>query len=119
MKSVGETMAIGRTFKEAFQKGLRSLEIGRYGLGADGKDLPADPNIKNSLPSQSEIEQKLASPNSQRVFYMRYALLREMTIESIYKLTGIDPWFIRQFEQIVALELEILRCPAGASNRFE
>ncbi|MEJ2099067.1 MAG: carbamoyl-phosphate synthase large subunit [Desulfobacterales bacterium] len=116
MKSVGETMAIGRTFKEALQKGLRSLEIGRYGLGADGKDLPGDPNIKNSLPSRSEIEQKLASPNSQRIFYMRYALLEGMTIESIYKLTGIDPWFIHQLEQIVALELEIQKAGAGLSD---
>jgi carbamoyl-phosphate synthase large subunit len=107
MKSVGETMAIGRTFKEALQKGLRSLEIGRYGLGADGKDLSEDPKMKNSLPSRSEIEQKLASPNSQRIFYLRYALLKGMTIESIYKLCGIDPWFIQQLGQIVALEREI------------
>jgi carbamoyl-phosphate synthase large subunit len=107
MKSVGETMAIGRTFKEALQKGLRSLEIGRFGLGADGKDLSEDPKMKNSLPSRSEIEQKLASPNSQRIFYLRYALLRGMTIESIHKLCGIDPWFIQQLDQIVVLEREI------------
>ncbi|MGD2038240.1 MAG: carbamoyl-phosphate synthase large subunit [Desulfobacterales bacterium] len=107
MKSVGETMAIGRTFKEALQKGLRSLEIGRYGLGADGKDLADDPKMEGGLPSRSEIEQKLASPNSQRIFYLRYALLMGMTIESIYKLTGIDPWFIHQIGQIVALEREI------------
>ncbi len=107
MKSVGETMAIGRTFKEALQKGLRSLEIGRFGLGADGKDLYEDPKMKNSLPSRSEIEQKLASPNSQRIFYLRHALLMGMTIESIHKLCGIDPWFIQQLEQIVALEREI------------
>jgi carbamoyl-phosphate synthase large subunit len=107
MKSVGETMAIGRTFKEALQKGLRSLEIGRYGLGADGKDLSEDPKMKNRLPTRSEIEQKLASPNSQRIFYLRYALLMGMTVESIYKLCGIDPWFIRQLGQIVALEREI------------
>jgi carbamoyl-phosphate synthase large subunit len=107
MKSVGETMAIGRTFKEALQKGLRSLEIGRYGLGADGKDLTDDPKTESMWPSRSEIEQKLASPNSQRIFYLRYALLTGMTIESIHKLTGIDPWFIHQMGQIVALEREI------------
>jgi carbamoyl-phosphate synthase large subunit len=107
MKSVGETMAIGRTFKEALQKGLRSLEIGRFGLGADGKDLSDDSKMKNRLPPRSEIEQKLASPNSQRIFYLRYALLMGMTIETIHKLCGIDPWFIRQLEQIVALEREI------------
>jgi len=107
MKSVGETMAIGRTFKEALQKGLRSLEIGRFGLGADGKDLSDDSKMKNGLPPRSEIEQKLASPNSQRIFYLRYALLMGMTIETIHKLCRIDPWFIQQLAQIVTLEREI------------
>ncbi len=116
MKSVGETMAIGRTFKEALQKGLRSLEIGRFGLGADGKDLSEDPQMKNGLPSRSEIEQKLASPNSQRIFYLRYALLEGMTIESIYKLSGIDPWFIQQLGQIVALEREIQKAGTHLSD---
>ena len=116
MKSVGETMAIGRTFKEALQKGLRSLEIGRYGLGADGKDLCGDPHLTNPLPSRSEIEQKLASPNSQRIFYLRYALLEGMSIESIYKLSGIDPWFIQQLEQIVNLEREIQKAGTALSD---
>jgi carbamoyl-phosphate synthase large subunit len=71
MKSVGETMAIGRTFKEALQKGLRSLEIGRHGLGADGRDRP---EATANFPREREIEQKLATPNSQRIFYLRYAL---------------------------------------------
>jgi carbamoyl-phosphate synthase large subunit len=115
MKSVGETMAIGRTFKEALQKGLRSLETGRYGLGADGKDFSESRNIKNSLPSRTEIEQKLTSPNSQRIFYLRYALLLGMSIESIYKLSGIDPWFIYQLGQIVALELEIQKAGTKVS----
>jgi len=99
MKSVGETMAIGRTFKEALQKGLRSLEIGRFGLGADGKD--------ESLPTKFEIEQNLATPNSQRIFYLRYALLAKMSIQAIYELTGIDPWFLYQLQQIVDLEQKI------------
>ncbi|MCP4352198.1 MAG: carbamoyl-phosphate synthase large subunit [Desulfobacterales bacterium] len=98
MKSVGETMAIGRTFKEALQKGLRSLEIGRYGFGADGKDLQV---------SKSEIEKKLATPNSQRIFYLRYAFLNGMSIQSINKLTGIDPWFLDQLRQIVKMEGKI------------
>ena len=68
MRSVGETMAIGRTFKEALQKGLRSLEIGRYGLGGDGKDLE---QTEGRTPSRAEIESKLAVPNSQRIFYLR------------------------------------------------
>ncbi len=99
MKSVGETMAIGRTFKETLQKGLRSLEIGRFGLGADGKD--------ERLPTKFEIEQNLATPNSQRIFYLRFALLSKMSIQSIYELTGIDPWFLYQLKQIVDFEQKI------------
>ena len=101
MKSVGETMAIGRTFKEALQKGLRSLEIGRYGLGADGKDLD---NYGQTI---FQIKQKLATPNSQRIFYLRYAFMEKMTVQSIHELTGIDPWFLYQIKQIVDLEQEI------------
>jgi carbamoyl-phosphate synthase large subunit len=101
MKSVGETMAIGRTFKEALQKGLRSLEIGRFGLGADGKE------IENSV-SISDIEQKLATPNSQRIFYLRHALQMGMSIDTIYELTAIDPWFVHQINQIVELEQQLL-----------
>jgi len=107
MKSVGETMAIGRTFKEALQKGLRSLEIGRFGLGADGKDLLDPKNDNTRKLSLSEIEQKLATPNSQRIFYLRYAILKGMPIEFIYDLTGIDPWFLYQIKQIVELEQSI------------
>ncbi len=107
MKSVGETMAIGRTFKEALQKGLRSLEIGRSGLGADGKDIPDQMDGTAKKLSSSEIEQKLATPNSQRIFYLRYALLKGMSIQYIYELTGIDPWFLHQIKQIVDLEQRI------------
>ena len=96
MRSVGETMAIGRTFKEALQKGLRSLEISRYGLGADGKD-------PQSL-TKEEINQKLIYPNSQRIFYIRYALKMGFTIEEIHHLTGIDPWFLNNIKQILEFE---------------
>ncbi len=105
MKSVGETMSIGRTFKEALQKGLRSLEIGRDGFGADGKD--------HTGCEMSEIRQKLAIPNSQRIFYIRYALLSGMSVESIYELTHIDPWFICQLQQIVDVEKEIRSQESG------
>jgi carbamoyl-phosphate synthase large subunit len=100
-------MAIGRTFKESLQKGLRSLEIGRFGLGSDGKDLVdvRDDNAKDL--SLSEIEQKLATPNSQRIFYLRYAILKGMPIQFIYELTGIDPWFLYQIKQIVEMEQHI------------
>ena len=110
MKSVGETMAIGRTFKEALQKGLRSLEIGRSGFGGDGKDLTleTDPSTPGeNSPTLSEIEQRLAIPNSQRIFFLRYALLKGMTIESIHELTHIDPWFLYQLKQIVDMEKQI------------
>jgi len=107
MKSVGETMTIGRTFKEALQKGLRSLEIGRYGLGADGKDLMDRVDPKGGIPATSEIEQNLATPNSQRIFYLRYAFLKGISLKTIYELTRIDPWFLYQIKQIVELEKEI------------
>jgi len=112
MKSVGETMSIGRTFKEAMQKGLRSLEIGRYGLGADGRDVSDTDDTGAADISPAEIEKRLATPNSQRIFYLRHALLQGQSIESIYKLTSIDPWFLHQLHQIVELEREI--AAAGA-----
>jgi carbamoyl-phosphate synthase large subunit len=104
MKSVGETMAIGRTFKEAFQKGLRSLEIGRFGFGADGKDRL---EVDGVPPSLDEIEQKLAIPNSQRIFYLRHAFEAGLSIEEIYQVTAIDPWFLFQLEQIYRMERDL------------
>ncbi len=105
MKSVGETMAIGRTFKEALQKGIRSLEIGRFGLGADPKDeyeaKSKDPNFKD------EITGKLVTPNQDRLFYIRYALKAGFTVEKIYELTKIDPWFLQNIKEIIAVEDEI------------
>ncbi|MBW2613416.1 MAG: carbamoyl-phosphate synthase large subunit [Deltaproteobacteria bacterium] len=106
MKSVGETMAIGRTFKEALQKGLRSLEIGRHGLGADGKDFLENDGQK---PTITEIEQQLARPNSKRIFYLRLAFQAGLTVEKIYDLTKIDPWFIYQLKQIVDMEDRLIR----------
>ncbi|MDA8403246.1 MAG: carbamoyl-phosphate synthase large subunit, partial [Desulfobacteraceae bacterium] len=114
MKSVGETMAIGRTFKEAFQKAVRSLEIGRFGLGADGKDIE---DLDGVAPTDAEIERKLATPNSKRIFYLRYAIKSGMTIKAIHDLTGIDPWFIHQLKQIADYE-EVIR-NAGTAIDFE
>lgn len=96
MKSVGETMAIGRTFREAMQKGLRSLETGRAGLGFDGK-LPWDMEMP---PDNHAIVQKLRTPNSQRIFYVAHALENGFPLEEVYKLTGIDPWFLHQIRSI-------------------
>ncbi|MBU0700676.1 carbamoyl-phosphate synthase large subunit [bacterium] len=98
MKSVGEAMAIGRTFKEALQKGLRSLEIGRFGLGGDGKDIPKD---------MSEIKRKISIPNSLRIFYLREAFLAGMSMDEIFEITKIDRWFLHNIEQIVNCELRI------------
>ncbi len=103
MRSVGETMAIGRTFKEALQKALRGLEIGRAGLGADGKS-PSDTG--ESLPKEVLLK-KLRMPNSERIFYLREAYKMGFTTEEIYALTQIDPWFLEQLRQIVAKEEEI------------
>ncbi len=100
MKSVGESMSIGRTFKEAFQKGLRSLEIGRYGFGADGKD-------PKELPDEHAVMQKLAVPNDQRIFYIRYAFKLGLNIEQVYDATKIDPWFLFNLEQLAEFEEEI------------
>jgi len=100
MKSVGESMSIGRTFKEAFQKGLRSLEIGRYGFGADGKD-PLD------LPDEQKITQKLAIPNDERFFYIRYAFQSGFTVDQVHELTKIDRWFLFNLRQLVECEEEI------------
>lgn len=96
MRSVGETMAIGRTFKEALQKAIRGLEIGRYGFGADGKS-PSDHDI--ILPKEV-IREKLARPNSKRLFYIREAFKAGFTIEEIYNLTYIDPWFLYHLKEI-------------------
>ncbi len=112
MKSVGETMAIGRTFKEALQKGLRSLEINRYGLGADGKEIP---DFQQRLQEVAEIKQKLAVPNSQRIFYLRHAILQKIDVETICKLTQIDPWFIEQIRQIVDLEKQLTNTKGNIS----
>jgi len=101
MKSVGETMAIGRTFKEALQKGLRSLEVGRFGLGADGRD----PLENGDAPlSEEAIRQRLVTPNSQRIFFLRHALRRGMSVEKVHALTSIDPWFLHQIAAILEAE---------------
>lgn len=103
MKSVGETMAIGRTFKESFQKALRGLEIGHFGLGGGKKDFWGT----EKQPAVEEIRSMLAIPNAERVFYIRYAMKAGFSIEEINQLTGIDPWFLNQLQDIIDLEAEI------------
>ena len=100
MKSVGETMAIGRTFKEAFQKALRGLEVGSFGFGCDGKDLwgtPAEPSI-------DDIRAKIATPDPDRVWYLRYAIKAGLSVDEIHEITAIDRWFLDQLQQLVEIE---------------
>jgi len=103
MKSVGETMAIGRTFKESFQKALRGLEVGSFGFGCDGKDLWGTPQ----QPSIEEVRSRLASAGDQRVWHLRYAIKYGMSLDEMYELTGIDPWFLENLREIVELENEL------------
>jgi carbamoyl-phosphate synthase large subunit len=108
MKSVGETMAIGRTFKEAFQKALRGLEVGGFGLGCDSKDLWGTA----AEPSLDDIRARIATPDPDRVRYLRYAVLAGLSPAEIHELTQIDPWFLDQIRQLV--EIESLLREAGS-----
>jgi len=105
MKSVGEAMAIGRTFKEALQKALRSLEIGRFGLGADGKD--SEPRTDDGQWDLAEVQRKLVNPSWDRIFYVRYAFLAGLDTAKIHSLTGIDPWFLENIYQLITAEAQI------------
>src|SRR5437762_1046510 len=107
MKSVGEAMAIGRTFKEALQKALRSLEIKRFGLCGDGVDRFVDPE---------SLRLKLSTPNSDRVFYLAQAFRDGMSIDEVFDLTKIDKWFLRNVEQIVAEAHRRLGCQPDSAG---
>jgi len=101
MKSVGEAMAIGRTFKESLQKALRSMEIGTWGLGGGGKFGGAE------VTDRDEIRKGLVRPTAERIFYVRYAIKVGMTDAEIHEFTAIDPWFLRQIRGIVEIEDEL------------
>jgi len=98
MKSVGEAMAIGRTFKESFQKAIRSLEIGRYSL--DNEYIEKDM-------SQKQLQAKLASNRWDKIWYVAEAFRRDISVEEIFALTKIDPWFLCNIKEIIELEKEI------------
>ncbi len=100
MKSVGETMAIGSTFKESFQKALRGLEVRSDGFGSDGLDRWGTPE----QPSEEEIIAKLRKPGAERVWYLRYAFKSGMDVARVHELTGIDPWFLDNLHEIVETE---------------
>ncbi|MBT4136456.1 MAG: carbamoyl phosphate synthase large subunit, partial [Candidatus Latescibacteria bacterium] len=101
MKSVGETMAIGRTFKEALQKGLRSLEVGRAGFGADGKDYDI------TTLKREDLEHGLRVPNSQRMFFLKAAFDMGLSVDEIFDATKIDRWFLENMREIKEVETEL------------
>ena len=97
MKSVGEVMAIGRTFQESFQKALRGLEVGVDGLNQKTTD-------------RDELEEELGEPGPERIWYVGDAFAQGMSIEEVFALTKIDPWFLAQIKQIVDIELDLDQC---------
>ncbi|MCK6491751.1 MAG: hypothetical protein L6R48_26190, partial [Planctomycetes bacterium] len=116
MKSVGEVMAIGRTFKESLQKALRGLEIKRAGLGADpaeARALAAGPG-----PDRERLTQLLSRPNAARIFAIRQAFKAGFDLEKIHEITNIDPWFLRNIQELIATE-ERLRAAAETLPKSE
>ncbi|MFY9402963.1 MAG: carbamoyl-phosphate synthase large subunit [Candidatus Omnitrophota bacterium] len=113
MKAVGEAMSIGRNFKEAFQKGIRSMEISRFGFGSDGKDKITDAELKKAGNGLIKLmRDKLRIPNDERVFYIRYALKAGISPQEISSLSNIDRWFIDNLQELVKIEEEL----AGYKN---
>ncbi|MFK8185975.1 MAG: carbamoyl-phosphate synthase large subunit [Phormidesmis sp.] len=110
MKSVGEAMAIGRTFNESFQKALRSLETGRAGWGCDQAE---------KLPTLSQIQSDLRRPHPERIFVIRHAMQLGLTVEEIYELTAIDPWFLDKFKKLLSVEKFIKRTPLPDINKAQ
>jgi len=106
MKSVGEAMSIGRTFKEALQKGLRSLEIKKFGLESILFNNLED--IKIGQEVLDKIHQKLKQPNAERIFYIGDAFRAKLDIEKIHDLTKIDPWFLHNIKEIIDCERELI-----------
>ena len=103
MKSVGEVMAMGRTFQESFQKALRGLEVGVDGMNEKTQD-------------REVLERELGEPGPERIWYVGDGFAQGMSVQEMHALTKIDPWFLVQIEQIVKLELDIERLPQPASG---
>ena len=126
MKSVGEAMSIGRTFKESLQKGIRSMEVKRFGLGLDSNDKwlnaekvrgerldvraddKADPELDVEWPvKKSKLRRKLSIPCQGRMYYVRYALKLGWSVDDVFDLTKIDRWFLTQMKQLIDFEGEL------------
>jgi carbamoyl-phosphate synthase large subunit len=108
MKSIGEVMAIGRTFKESLQKAVRGMETGHFGLGLGRND---DWYEEKKRPGREEILAKLVTPNAERLYHIRYALLSGMTVDEIHERTKIDPWFLDHIAELVELERKLTSYP--------
>ena len=133
MKSVGEAMSIGRTFKESLQKGIRSMEVKRFGLGLDQNDKwlnarrghssdPATSAVEWPIP-EDKLRRKLTVPSQGRLYYLRYAFKMGWTIEQVYEATRIDPWFLDhilelvQFEDVLCKYAKLDDVPPGVLRR--
>ncbi len=115
MKAVGEAMSIGRNFREALQKGIRSTETGRFGFGADGKDKIKDETLKTATDELVlEIKERIRVPNDERLFYIRYGLKLGLTVDEIYDLSKIDRWFIDNMKQLVDFEEKLKKFRADS-----
>ena len=115
MKSVGEAMAIGRTFKEAFQKGLRALEIGRPGW-VIGASL-ADDRLSSDSPEDLRVA--LRTPTPERIFQIKRALLAGVSVDEVAQASGIDPWFLFQMEELLEAERWFAALPPGETGAAE
>jgi carbamoyl-phosphate synthase large subunit len=116
MKSVGEAMSIGRTFKEALQKGLRSLEIKKFGLESIIFNNPQDLKTEDAI--LNKICQKLRQPNAERIFYIGDAFRANLDIEKIYDLTKIDRWFLHNIKEIIDCERELIKNKSNISREL-
>ncbi|MFQ5330208.1 MAG: carbamoyl-phosphate synthase large subunit [Thermodesulfobacteriota bacterium] len=117
MKSVGEVMSIGRTFKESLQKALRSLEIGSDGLGSMVWEGREGDGFKATQGEMELIRKRLKEPNCERLWYVADALRAGLSVDDLYEITGIDRWFLNNIREIVECEEEVRAVVAGASSR--
>lgn len=104
MKSVGEAMSIGRTFKESFQKALRSMEIGSYGFESKLFEIPGEYRRTLTQQELDDLRDKLRIPNCDRLWFLADAIRAGFSIQEIHQLSGIDPWFLCNIEQIIEME---------------